>query len=118
MVWFITTLRFAKPTEKSLYKDEFRESTKLQTRTHGFYMTKENAILAVKKNVGDLNECQWYSWLVIEGIDGRIYNFEKEQFFFTWNKKSERWKQIKEMPKPIKKYFKEQGMYERFVDIG
>lgn len=59
----------------------------------GFYFSKEEAILAVKNNIGGMDECGYYSHVLIKSFNPGIYSwylekttqgFPTEILWFEW----------------------------------
>ena len=58
------------------------------SRTFGYYKNRDDAIEAVEKNWGDIQE-RIYHYAVIEYIPEGLYNPAEERLFFQWNEEKE-----------------------------
>jgi len=72
-------------------------------RTVGFAHDLEDAIRWVEENAMDINECNYYWYVVIEKVNPGIYNFELEQVWFRWNKPEQCYKRVTETPDQFKR---------------
>ena len=121
MLWFITSLRFSK-SDKSIYKDEFKEVLSFQKETVGFFSSREEAIFAIENNWGDLNEAGWYPWLVVEGLpENCIYPLlqdGEDQFFFEWQgKENGKWVPC-DFPKEVEGFYDKHHYMKQFCEVG
>ena len=118
-IWFLSTIRFNK---NGVTYAGYKNGIMLNSRTVGFFPTKEEAIEILENNYGDLNEAGWYPWAVIEEIEDGLYPFdvhiEEKQIFFEWNEKKETWQKIDDYPLKITEWFEDNQYYKQFADIG
>ncbi len=56
------------------------------SRAVGYYHDFENADRAVRENVMDINECNYYPFAVIEYLKEGIYSFPRSEYWYKWNR--------------------------------
>lgn len=64
-------------------------------RTFGYYHTLDNALKAVERNYGSMQECL-YNYLVVEGIKEGIHQTVSDEYWFEW--KDDHWQRISGKP--------------------
>jgi hypothetical protein len=57
-------------------------------RVVGWFPTKERAEKIVLGNYGDIYECGWYPFVVIEEVYPGLYPVVETKFWFKWYKRS------------------------------
>lgn len=62
-------------------------------RTFGYFADKDEAIAAVKRNCGDIQE-RVYRYAVVEHIEEGLYNLATDRWFFEWDEDEQRFFQI------------------------
>lgn len=60
-----------------------------KSRCVGYYNDKNDAIKVLNDNFGDLYECGYYNFAVIEKVEEGIYRYDSNPIWFKWNKKKE-----------------------------
>lgn len=76
MPYFITTLNL---------EDDGRGIYITRSRTVGFYNSFEKAEKAVENNYGDIYECGYYNYAVIENIEEGLYQYDFKGKWYRWN---------------------------------
>lgn len=71
----------------------------IRNRCVGFYYDLNKAVAAVENNDGDIYECGYYPFCVIEDVREGIYNILRSEIWFEWNKEQNGYRKIKEKPK-------------------
>jgi hypothetical protein len=64
------------------------------SRAFGWFATHEEALLAVRKNQGEMSECR-YSYIVIERSYPGIHALAEAIYWAEWNTKQRCWKRCK-----------------------
>ena len=65
------------------------------SRTFGYYNNKIDALDAIRKNIGSLNESGYYDYLVLEEAESGIFPQTKVIQWYKWNNKWEKCKSPK-----------------------
>lgn len=79
-----------------------RTTMHYSTRSVGFYYDFKVAEEVVKSNGGDINECEYYPYVVIERTEEGLYSYPREEFWYKWNKPHQRYVRC-EKPDQFKK---------------
>lgn len=87
-IYLITVFDKCEPDERWGYKLG-------STRSVGFRWTLEDAMETVETNMGDIWEYS-YDYACIEELNGALYPWAEERWFFKYDRKSGRYKQIDE----------------------
>lgn len=72
-------------------------------RCVGFYFELSKAITAVVDNYGDIYECGYYPYCVIESVKSGIYALERKELWFKWDINKQCYISIPEKPKRFSK---------------
>lgn len=72
-------------------------------RTVGFAHDLKDAIEWVEDNAMDINECDYYWFVVIEKVNPGIYNFELESVWFKWNRAEQKYQKLDAVPDQFKR---------------
>lgn len=88
------------------YIYDYNNKGSFRSRTWGWYPKLSQAKEAAEKNVGEMCECGWYNYLVIEEFNAGIYALnmgpaadEKVRWFYKWNEEQDKWVEMEEEPK-------------------
>ena len=57
-----------------------------------FFHLLKDAKMCVKENRGEMNEC-FYEYLIIEEINEKMYNLNKE-YWYRWQNKDRKWIEV------------------------
>jgi hypothetical protein len=72
-------------------------------RCVGFAHDLKDAIEWVEDNAMDINECDYYWYVVIEKVNPGIYNFELDHVWFKWNRAEQKYKRLDDTPDQFKR---------------
>lgn len=56
-----------------------------RVRCVGWFQTKKDAIEVIVENHGNINECGYYPYAVIEEVKPGLYNFDRKEIWFAWD---------------------------------
>jgi len=70
----------------------------LTARCIGYYLEEKIAIGEVLNNSGDMCECGYYKYCVIERIEPGIYFIPRDEVWFEWNYEKEEYFRRNEKP--------------------
>jgi hypothetical protein len=73
-----------------------------RTRCVGYYNKKSDAIKAVENNDCDIYECGYYPFAVIETVGQGIYDINREEIWFEWNKAKSQYEILANKPEMFK----------------
>lgn len=71
-MFFITTLKF-------------KNEEVIRSRTVGYFINEQDAIIRLENNVFDLYECGYYDYAIIENIPEGIYQYDDNPKWFKWD---------------------------------
>jgi len=54
-------------------------------RCVGWFPNKEDATEVIVENHGDINECGYYPYALIESVKPGLYNCDREEIWFKWD---------------------------------
>ena len=78
MISIITTIKNDNPASKGF-------------RSVGFFFDMEQSQRIVENNIGDISECGYYRYCVIEVFDEGIYQESKEEIWYVWYSEQNRY---------------------------
>jgi hypothetical protein len=68
-------------------------------RTVGWFKTEEEAKEIVENNCGDIYECGYYQYAVVEEYESGLYIMSYEKQWYRWNKEQEKYEPIRKPSK-------------------